>query len=221
MPALEHSRVAGAGLWCSRDDAVMKRSTAMSRLGDIADGLDRAAQWSGVTVVGGYVFGALLEPAAEIERVELALVVAEPPAVVPWMARPARLEALAELLRLPKLPVSWSWRPAVWPVWNHTISRAVRFWSSDGGRDQRAFDKLASGRLEGVVVAMHADSGELAAQLLVERDAARDHLARVTALFYDCDWRRECRGGDYPESHLWLAAAAYLELDDAVGHHDH
>src|SRR5690348_10921997 len=99
----------------------MKRSTAMSRLRDIADGLDRAAQWSEVTVVDGYVFGALLEPAAEIDRLELALVVAEAPEVVPWMARPARLEALAELLRLPKLPVLWWWRPAGWPVWNHII----------------------------------------------------------------------------------------------------
>jgi hypothetical protein len=199
----------------------MKRSTAMSRLGEVAEGLDRAPQWSEVTGVGGYVFGALLEPVAEIERVELALVVAEPPEVVPWMARPARPEALAELLRPPKLPVSWAWRPVGWAVWNHTISRAVRFWSTDGGRDQRAFDELASGRLEGVVVEMPADSGELAAQLLMERDAAREHLARVTGLFYDRDWRRECRGGDYPESHLWSAAAAYLELDDAVGHHDH
>jgi hypothetical protein len=204
-----------------RDDAVMKRSTAMSRLGDVADGLDRSAQWSGVTVVGGYVFGALLEPAAEIERVELALVVAEPPEVVPWMARPARREALAELLRLPKLPVSWWWRPADWPVWNHSISRAVRFWSFDGGRDQRAFDELESGRLEGAGVEMPADSGELAAQLLVERDVAREHLASVTGLFYDRDWRRACRGGDYPESHLWSAAAAYVELDDAVGQFDH
>jgi hypothetical protein len=199
----------------------MKRSTAMSRLGEVAEGLDRAARWSEVTVVGGYVFGALLEPVAEIEWAELALVVAEPPAVVPWMARPARLEALAELLRLPKLPVSWSWRPVGWPVWNHTIGRAVRFWSTDGGRDQRAFDELASGRLEDVVVEMPADSGELAAQLLVERDAARAHLARVSGLFYDRDWRRECRGGEHPESHLWSAAAAYLELDDAIGHHDH
>ena len=46
------------------------------------------------------------------------------------------------------------------------------------------------------------------------------HLAGVTGLFYDRDWRRECRGGEYPESHLWSAAAAYLELDDAVGQLD-
>ncbi len=171
-------------------------------------------------MVSGYVFGAMLEPAADIERVELALVVAEQPDVVPWMARPPRLEALAELLRFPKLPLSWWWRPAAWPVWNHTISRAVRFWSADSGRDQRVFDGLASGRLEGVAIEIPADSGELAAQLVVERDAAREHLASVTGLFYDRDWRRECRGGEYPESHLWSAAAAYIELDDAVGKFD-
>ena len=198
----------------------MKRSTAMSRLRDVTDGLDRAAQWSETTVVGGYVFGALLEPEAEIERIELALVVAEPPEVVPWMARPARLEALAELLRFPKLPVSWWWRPVDWPVWNHTILRAVRFWSADGGRDQRALDGLASGRLEDVEVVAPANRGELAAQVLVERNAARGHLAKVTESFYDRDWRRECRGGEYPESHLWSAAAAYVELDDAVQHRE-
>jgi hypothetical protein len=124
-------------------------------------------------VVGGHVFGGVLEPDMDLERIELALVVAESVETVPWMARPARLEALAEMLRLPKLPVSWWWRPVEWPVWNHTISRAVRFWSADGGRDQRALDGLASGRLENVAVEKPANPGELAAQVFVERDVAR------------------------------------------------
>jgi hypothetical protein len=38
----------------------------------------------------------------------------------------------------------------------------------------------------------------------------------VTESFYDPDWRRDHRGGGvYPEHHLWLGSAAYLELDDA------
>jgi hypothetical protein len=205
-----------------RDDATMKRSTVISRLNDIADGLDRAVQWSDVTVVGGFVFGGLLEPDAQLERIELALVVAEPPDTVPWMARPARLEALAELLRLPKLPVSWWWRPAGWPVWNHTISRAVRFWSAEGGRDQRAFDELAAGRLEQLEVEAPTNSGELAAQVLVERDVARRYLVTVTESFYEPDWRRDHRGGGiYPEHHLWSATSAYLELDDALQRLEH
>jgi hypothetical protein len=38
-----------------RDDGAMKRTTAISRLGNVADGLDRALQWPDVTVVAGYV----------------------------------------------------------------------------------------------------------------------------------------------------------------------
>ena len=200
----------------------MKRSTVISRLNDISDGLDRAVQWSDVTVVAAYVFGGLLEREAQLERIELALVVAQSPETVSWMARPPSLEALAELLRLPKLPVSWWWRPVEWPVWNHSISRAVRFWSADGGRDQRALDGLASGRLENVAVEAPANRGELAAQVLVERDVARQHLVTVTESFYEADWRRDHRGGgSYPENHLWSATAAYLELDDALQHLDH
>jgi hypothetical protein len=92
--------------WSVHDDAAMKRSTAMSRLSDIADALDRAVQWSEVTVVAGYVFGSMLEPEAEIERIELAFVVAEPPEVVPWMARPVWLLALAYRHVAPKALVS-------------------------------------------------------------------------------------------------------------------
>jgi hypothetical protein len=198
----------------------MKRSTAMSRLSDVADGLDRVVEWPEVTVAAGYVFGALLEPEAEIERIELALVVREPPEMVPWMARPARLEALADSLRLPKLPVSWWWRPVDWPIWNHTIDRAVCFWSADRGRHHLALDGLAAGRLDTVEVEEPANRRELIAQVLVERDLARRHLVTVTESFYDREWRRACRGGEYPESHLWSAAAAYLELDDALQHLD-
>jgi hypothetical protein len=200
----------------------MKRSTVISRLNEIADGLDRTVQWSDITVVDGYVFGDLLESDAQLERIELALVVAEPPETVPWMARPPRLEALADSLRLTKLPVSWWWRPADWPVWNHTISRAVRFWSADGGRDQRTLDGLAAGRLQNLAVEAPANRRELTAQMLVERDVARQHLVTVTESFYDPDWRRNHRGGGaYPENHLWSATAAFLELDDALQRIEH
>jgi hypothetical protein len=137
--------------------------------------------------------------------------------MVPWLASPAHLEALADSLRLSKLPVSWWWRPTDWPVWNHTISRAVRFWSVDGGRDQRALDALTTGAPEPVAVEAPWDCSDLLAQLLVDRDVARRHLVTVTESFHDPDWRREHRGGAiYPENHLWSAAAAFLELDDAL-----
>ena len=102
----------------ARDDGAMKRSTAISRLSDVADGLERAKVWPEPCIIAGYVFGALLDPAGDLERVQLALVVDEPSDDVPWMSRPRHLEAVASLLRFDKLPVSWCWRPTAWPVWN-------------------------------------------------------------------------------------------------------
>ena len=81
-----------ARLW---NDSVMKRSTAMSRIADVCEALDRAAGWPDTSVTGAFVFGALLDADVDLDRADLALVVAEPPEVVPWMSRPAHLEALA------------------------------------------------------------------------------------------------------------------------------
>jgi hypothetical protein len=196
---------------------MVKHSTAISRLGDVLEGLDRAAEWPGPTVTAAFVYGGLLDCQAELDRVELAFVVAEPAEDVPWMARPARLEALAAILTFAKLPVSWQWRPAEWPVWNHEIERALRVWSADGGRDQPALDALAARHLNDVTPHAPASDAALIAELLVERDVARRHLATVTQSFYDRDWQREHRGdGVHAEDHLWWASAAFLDLDDAI-----
>lgn len=195
----------------------MKRSTALNRLADVAGALDRAGQLPGPRVVAAYVFGALLDPASELEVLQLVLVVDEPPEELAWMSRPARLEALASLCRFDKLPVSWRWRPAVWPVWNHEISRAVRCWSSAGGRDEAALRALADARGNGLRFEQPGGPEELARQLTIERDVSRGHLAAVKAQFYDRDWRRDHNSdGIHPEDHLWWATAGYLDLDDAL-----
>ena len=72
-----------------------------------------------------------------------------------------------------KLPLSWRWRPAAWPVWTHEIDRAVRFWTAADGRDQRAVDALANGRLDDITIDGPANDDELIAELLVERDVGR------------------------------------------------
>lgn len=200
-----------------RDDGGVKRSTAINRLTDVADALDRAGQWPGPKVVAAYVFGTLLDPLSELEAVQLALLVGEPPEEVPWMSRPARLEALASLCRFDKLPVSWRWRPAAWPVWNHEISRAVRFWRPGHGRDEAVLCALASVPVASDTVEEPGSLEELARQLTVERAVSRAHLATVKAQFYDRDWRRENNhDGIHPEDHLWWATAGYLDLDDAI-----
>ncbi len=209
----------GGRRWCSqlRDDGGVKRPTAINRLSDVADSLDRAGQWPGPRVVAAHVFGAVLDPVSELEVVQLALVVDEPPEDVPWMSRPARLEALASLCRFDKLPMSWRWRPAEWPVWNHEISRAVRFWSSGEGRDEAVLRALADARVNGLRFEQPGGPEEMSRQLTIERDVSRGHLAAVKAQFYDRDWRSEHSGdGTHPGDHLWWATAGYLDLDDAI-----
>lgn len=192
----------------------MKRSTAISRLRDVADGLSRTTQWPDVGIVEAYVFGALLDETVDVERVELALIVDDDLA---WLSRPVRLEATAALLRFDKLPLSWRWRSARRPVWNHHIRRAARFWTASNGVDEVVLESLASGRLDLVPTTGPAGHDELMAQLVAEREVCRRHLAEVTDRFYEGDWRGAHRHeGIYPQDHLWWAAAGFLELDDAI-----
>ena len=76
-PNARYGRAAPVKLWV-RDDEGVKRSTAIGRLSDVADELDRAKQWSAVSVVAGYVYGPLVDGDDELERVSIALVVDEP-----------------------------------------------------------------------------------------------------------------------------------------------
>lgn len=193
----------------------MKRSTAIGRLGDICEGLDRVKQWAAVSVTAGYLYGALLDGDDNLEYVSIALVVDEPAERVPWMSRPAHLEAMAKLMRLDKLPVVWRWRPAEWPVWNHQIHRAGCFWSREGGLDQTVIDALTSRVTDGLRLAHPADPDGVRRQVEIERATARTHLADVTAKFDDREWRRDHTGdGSYPEDTLWAAGAGFIDLDD-------
>jgi hypothetical protein len=200
----------------------VKRSTAISRLRDVVDGLNRAAEWPTTTVVAAYVHGVLLTGVDELDWVELAFVVDEPVESVSWRVRPAHLEALADELRFSRLPLSWVWRPAAWPVWNHAIERATRVWNRGAGGDASAFAALAAGQLDGVTVDRPPSRDALRARVAVERDVAREHLAETIESFYDRDWRRTHQGGGvHSEDHLWWAAAGFMELDTALGELSH
>jgi hypothetical protein len=195
----------------------VKRSTAVNRLREIAAELERAKPWPESTIVAGYVFGELIEATGDVERIQVALVVDEPAENVPWLSRPARLEAFASMLRFDKLPMSWWWRPQQWPVWNHAISRAVCVWSAAAGWRSDVFDALAAARTDQLVFAEPSEDAQLVAQLRVERDVARRHLEATVARFHDREWRRDHKGdGVYPEHHLWSATAGYLDLDNAL-----
>jgi len=58
---------------------------------------------------------------------------------------------------------------------------------------------------------------ELARQLQVELPVYRGHLRTMIERYWDRDWRREHKGYDEsPEDHLWRAAAAVSETQDAL-----
>jgi hypothetical protein len=193
----------------------VKRSTAIKRLGDIAEGLDSLALWPGTSVTAAHVFGPLLDGSSDSEWLQIALVVEEPAETIPWMSRPPQFEGLPHLLRLDKLPVQWRWRPASWPVWNHEINRSACFWTQTGHLDQTVIDALTSGRVDQLSLHQPADSDELHAQLMLERDVSRAHVAEILDRFYDHGWRREHSGGGiYPQDHLWWATYGFLSIDD-------
>ncbi|MCP4223385.1 MAG: hypothetical protein GY773_08600 [Actinomycetia bacterium] len=196
----------------------MKYNTAVTRLGQVAGDLtEHTSSWGESIIVEAHVFGDLVTGPDTIEVIYLALVVDFPVEEVTWLARPARAEATASLLRFDKYPLRWWWRPTVWPVWNHTITRPVRFWSKANGTDETALSLLADRRLDELVSEGPPDPEAYRAQLQTELEAARRHLNRVVDSYHDRDWRRDHKGfGVYPEDHLWWATQGFLELDDAL-----
>jgi len=195
----------------------VKYSTAVRRLGSVAEGLSTAAGWEESAITEAYVFGGLLNGPESLDVVSVAFVVDLPVAEVPWRAHPASLEALASLLRLNKVPVERVWRPAGWPVWNHEIARAVSFWSRSAGADEATLALLEQRRFNDLTFVVPPSRERYLEQLRVERGAARQHLRRVLDQYHDRDWQRDHRSlGMYPEDHLWWAAEAFVDLDEAI-----
>jgi hypothetical protein len=188
--------------------AAVKYSTAVARLQTCAADLDRLG---GVDddrlLVEAWVFGELLEFPQQLDVISRALVVDLPAEDVTWYAQPPLGEAMTSFLRFDKYPLRWLWRPSVSPNWNHVIDRAVRFWSR-AGSDIGALNALADRRIAEPTVAAPPDHAALHAQVLVEHEAAWQHLSAVFERYADPDWRRAHTGYDlYPDDHLWSAAA--------------
>ena len=157
----------------------MKYSTAVARLRSCAADLDRLAGVSEEPLlVEAWVFGELLDLPDPLDVITLALVGDLPAEEVTWQARPLRAEAVTSFVGFEKHPLRWFWRPAVWPVWNHAIDRAVRFWCS-AGTEAAALDALADRRLDALTVVAPSDAEALREQLLIEHEAARQHLREV------------------------------------------
>lgn len=198
-------------------NGVVKYSTAVRRLGSVAESLSKEASFGEILITDAYVFGDLLSGPESLDVVSMAFVVDLPVSEVPWCARPVRVEALAESLRLDKVPVSRWWRPADWPVWNHKVVRPVRVWSRADGAYEGVLSFVAQRRFDELSYAGPSSRDQFLEQLRTERRVAREHLDEVLDRYHERDWQRSHRsGGMYPEDHLWWAAEAFRELDEAV-----
>lgn len=198
-------------------NGLVKYQTTVARLGQVAGDLTQHASWGDSIMVEAHVFGDLVTGPDTIEVINLALVVDFPVEEVTWLTHPKQAEATAALLRFDKYPLRWWWRPTVWPVWNHTITGPVRFWSKTHGADETTLSLFADGRLNELVIGGPPDPPAYRAQLQTELEASRRHLNRVVDSYHDRDWRRDHKGfGVYPEDHLWWATQGFLELDDAL-----
>lgn len=163
-----------------------------------------------------WVTGDLLEDRSELEAGSVVLVLDLPPEELPWLATHPAGEWVRADLRLGKRPLLWSYRPALWPVWNHRHRRVARFWSARSGTEAAVLDALGAGRVDDALI-VEPSTDELVDQLTVEVDVSATHLREVLASYWNPDWRRRHKGVDTsPEDQLWRAAQAAVEIADAL-----
>lgn len=163
-----------------------------------------------------WVTGDLLGFAESVEVGSVVLVLDLPADELPWLALHPAGEWAGHELHLGKRPMRWSYRPLTWPVWNHTHRRLVRFWSAADGLDMGVIDALETRRFDGLVAA-EPSKEHLVEQLQEELLVSRSHLRAMLHRYWDRDWRREHKGYDEsPEDHLWRAASAVSEIQDAL-----
>ena len=198
----------------------MKRSTAIGHLVETGEVSSEQLRFRG-TDIGWpveelWVTGDLLGLADTVETGSVVVVLDVPPEEAPWLAINRAGEWAGEQLRLRKRPFLWCYRPLAWPVWNHRHRRLARYWSAGYGLDDSVIEALRARRLECLDV-VEPTAGELTRQLHAELTVSRAHLRTVTERYWDRDWRREHKGYDEsPEDHLWRAAAAVSQMQDAL-----
>lgn len=204
----------------SVQDGHVKLATAVHHLDEMADAStenlrlrDTGIGWPLQEL---WVTGGLLETPGSLEWGSVVLVVDLPADELTWLARHPAAEWIGSQLRLGKRPFGWAYRPSAWPVWNHQNRRLARFWSADLGKHTDVLH-LLQGRVVDRLPVVEPPVEALLEQLTEELDASRRHLCQVLAHYWEPDWRRDHKGYDEsPEDHLWRAAKAVSEIEQAV-----
>jgi hypothetical protein len=198
----------------------VKRSTAIRHLVEMAG---VASKWHAVPhrpdqwpLDEMWVSGELLGFADPIEVGSVVLVLDVPEAELPWLARHPAGEFVGEQLRLGKRPMRWCYRPRGAVVWNHEHRRLARVWTGEGGLDEQVIQALESRRFEGFAV-VEPTAAQLEGQVRSDLTISRRHLRRVLDGYWEHEWRHAHKGYDEsPEDHLWRAAVAVADMEDAL-----
>ena len=91
-----------------------------------------------------------------------------------------------------------------------------RFWSASSGLDATVIEALGARRFERLNVA-EPTADALASRLREELLVSRHHPRDVLAHFWDRDWRKKHKShAASPEDHLWRAATAVSDIQDAL-----
>jgi hypothetical protein len=198
----------------------VKRSTAIRHLVEMAEEASDSLRFRetnfGWPLEELWVTGELLGLADTVEVGTVVLVLGVPADEMPWLALHPAGESVGALLRVGKRPMLWCYRPLAWPVWNHRHRCLARFWSANAGTDAAVVEALRSRRLDNLTFA-EPSTRELEEQLREELAVSRRHLRAVLDGYWSHDWRRRHKGYDAtPEDHLWRAATAVTEIQDAL-----
>jgi len=163
-----------------------------------------------------WVTGELLGLADTVDAGSVVLVLDVSADELPWLALHPAGEWVGDQLRLGKRPSRWCYRSLAWPVWNHEHRRLVRFWTASEGLDADVIEALRSRRLDRVAV-VEPSPQELVERIREELAVSRRHLRAVLDGYWDRDWRQEHKGYDEsPEDHLWRAATAVEDMNEAL-----
>jgi hypothetical protein len=163
-----------------------------------------------------WVTGELLDYVDSLDSGTVVVVLDVPVAEAPWLALSFDGEWAGEQLRLEKRPLFWCYRPLEWPAWNHRHRKVARFWSVRDGLDVTLVEALQVRRLDDVDI-VAPSAAELARQLRLELPVSREHLRSMLDTYWDRSWRQSVpRSQAPPEEHLWRAAKAVSEIQDAL-----
>ena len=195
----------------------MKRSTALGHIEHIASESTRYAEMEseGWPLESMWIADDILDAPDTLDVVTMLLLVDVPVEDLTWLALNRVEVAIAETIRLDKLPIWRHGRPSGWPAWNAENRRVRRFWHITEGTDTEAIETLRSGNpIEPVFMEPHV----FIDQMQTEYGVSRTHLHTVLDEYWKGPWRREHKGyGIHPEDHLWRAAYGLQQIEEALG----